>query len=202
MDSLGNTFLACGCADRSRCYLGRHGSSLQRHRCSGRRVVSVFAVLVSTGLALTTSIVGALTWYGWSKETDFPILCEDELLFDEKNAGGCSLLSWHTRRFVNKNNLWISIARGQLWIRPKFLASVAIGFQLDQVHQIPLDLIVEAVVNENEFDITYSDADGIPRTVRLWLKKPNEFQAELVSGYEAAATEDDASTESFNRASD
>lgn len=154
-------------------------------------LIRIIVTLWITAVSLNAAVFSAALWHGWSNRPDFPTFSRDEVLFDEKNAGGFSLASWHTRRFVNKNNMHISIARNQLWIRPRFLPSVAIGLQLDQVHQIPLVAVEEVIVDQNEFDITYRSSGGTSRSVRLWLKNPEEFlsairstchQARIVSG--------------------
>lgn len=91
-------------------------------------------ILLITGFAFNVATFSVLLWHGWSNRPNLPSFSKDEMLFDEKSAGGYYLLSWHTRRFPAKNGIHVSIARDQLWIRPRFFAFVSIGLQLDQVH--------------------------------------------------------------------
>lgn len=98
----------------------------------------IIVIILISGFAFSVATLSVLLWHGWSNRPNLPSFSKDEMLFDEKSAGGYSLLSWHTRRFPAKNGIHVSIARDQLWIRPRFFAFVSIGLQLDHVHQIPL----------------------------------------------------------------
>ncbi|WP_150079917.1 hypothetical protein [Roseiconus nitratireducens] len=155
-------------------------ASYNDQQALAKLLIRIIVALLIVGFSLNAAIFIAICWHGWSHRPDIPAFSSDEMLFDEKNAGGYSLLSWHTRRFPSQNNLHVSIARDKLWIRPRLLPSVAIGFQLDQVHQIPLVAVEEVIVDLNEFDITYRSV-GTSRSIRLWLRKPEEFLAAIRS---------------------
>ena len=144
----------------------------------------IIVILLITGVAFNVVTFSVLLWHGWSNRPNLPSFSKDEMLFDEKSAGGYSLLSWHTRRSPAKNGIHVSIARDQLWIRPRFFPFVSIGLELDQVHQIPLAAVEEVIVDQRgsgkffvpgEFDITYRSSDGRSHSVRLWIRKHEEF---------------------------
>ena len=150
-------------------------ASVNENEALAKLSIRIIVILMITGFSLSIALHSVLLWRGWSNRPNFPTFSNGEMLFDEKGAGGYSLLSWHTRRFPRKNGIRVSIAREHLWIRPRLFRFVSIGFELDMVHEIPLVAVEEVIVDDNEFDVTYRSSTGTSRSVRLWLRKPQDF---------------------------
>ena len=156
-------------------------ASFNDNKAVAKLTLRIIVILLITGFLLNIVLYSTLLWRGWWNRPNFPTFAKDEMLFDEKSAGGYSMLSWHTRKFPRKNGIRVSIARDQLWIRPRLFPFVSIGLELDMVHEIPLVAVEEVIVDDNEFDVTYSSSIGTSRSVRLWLRKPEEFVASIRS---------------------
>ena len=82
--------------------------------------------------------------YQWKKKQNrksiFPKIPDDEILFKEKNASGCSHRNIFTRLSSARSCLMITITKDELWIMPSFPFNLMAG-GYDLEHRIKKELI-------------------------------------------------------------